>query len=217
MVIAGGVECRAGDSCTLDVGDSGLAVPFTASVEIANIGDAAAHIRSITLPTDGPFVLEGSPAVPLELGPDERVSFDVVWQPSAVGTDVGQLEVDWGAATVEIGLTATRDLVLPVITPAVCDLGAVEVGSRSGPCNIIVRNTSRFPQQCNGFIVADRREAIETFELFADISDVFGQIEPGGEVNLSLVLQPKIRGRNVADVTFGFDGQDMPDVVMVNF
>ncbi|MEU6142957.1 choice-of-anchor D domain-containing protein [Streptomyces sp. NPDC047081] len=117
----------------------------TFGVSFTNTGTEAETV-SASVPPDGPFSAEGLPADGTVVQPQQSVTVQVAYTPTAAGDDSGTLSVTGQNGTASVALTGTAVVGVArlAVTPSSTDFGQVKVG-QSVTRTFDISNTGNIP------------------------------------------------------------------------
>lgn len=191
-------DCRAGDTCGVDLGATEVRSTRADAFLVTNLGDTPAAIVNVTLVGDPAVRIEQPPAP--ELGPGRSTPVVLSWTARSPTTVTATLSVLWSEAggpqrLIDVELSASGTSIVPVVAPAECDFGDVPVGSTSAPCTITIENHGGGDLAITGVELGDDAFAPAGFVAIPTF------VPPGAGLALPIVATPDQPG--VAQGVFG--------------
>ena len=200
----------------IDFGATQLGDSVLRTINLANVGEAAAVVSSIVIAgthsTD--FVLQDTSS-PTTLQPGESANLQVAFQPLAAGERVAELVIVSNAPsspdTVQLqgrGMTVEPALTL---TPQTVEFGEMGLGKESlrtvtltndGGTTLSVAAIAIAGANSTDFILQDTGSTIS--------------LQPGESANLTIAFQPSASGQRIADLTVTSNAPSSPDRVQLH-
>jgi hypothetical protein len=199
-------ECRAGDTCSLDLGDV-LRAGVTRELQLVNFGAGVAVLDSFALTGSDVFSLGETPTTVPGLS---HASFTLTAAPTAAVPFHADLRIRGNEAPIVVELVAQRVAGGLELTGS-CAFGDVPVGTTSATCDLAIINS--------GSDDGEVRSASLSGDVFSSTSNVgFPMtLAPGDSIAVAIVATPTALG--LSSATFAVeldDGSRIEVVVVVN-
>lgn len=177
--------------------------PPSAALQLTNVGSVVAMIPAAAITGAGFAIASGPPPGPLQ--PQEAVTFWIAFDPDAVGSYAGALEL---GALGQVALSG-RGVLRPVSAAAELDLGAAELGSGVRR-SIAIHNAAAVE-----LLVSEIAISSEGGDARFHVVPTDRAIPPGGELGVEIDYEPAAVGADQAELAIAFDADPEPQVFVV--